>query len=208
MISIIDYDAGNIHSVSQAVRYLGEDPVLTSDRDGILRSSHVILPGVGSFGHAMRSLEERGLVPVIREAVAEGIPFLGICLGMQVLFEESEESPGVRGLGLLPGRNLRFPEKEGFKIPHMGWNTLEYGKEGKLFEGIGTDPAVYFVHSYYVSSDDPGVVTARCTYTAAAGVSVEKGLLFECQCHAEKSGRTGLAILRNFLKTGKEVASC
>ena len=150
MIAIIDYDAGNIKSVEKAVMSLGETAAITRDRDRILNADKVILPGVGAFGDAMEKLRGYGLEEVIQRVVAQKTPFLGICLGLQLLFESSEESPGVKGLGILPGRILRLPEEEGLKSPHIGWNSLKFPNRGRLFQGISEDAYVYFVHSYYL----------------------------------------------------------
>lgn len=160
MTAIIDYDAGNIKSVEKALLYLGEEAVITREQEVIRTADRVILPGVGAFGTAMEKLRSYGLEQVIQEVTAEGIPFLGICLGLQLLFESSEESEGVRGLGILPGQILRLPEEEGVKIPHIGWNSLKFPNKGRLFEGISEDAYVYFVHSYYLKAEDEGIVTA------------------------------------------------
>ena len=149
MIAIIDYDAGNIKSVEKALILLGEEPVITRDRETILKADKVILPGVGAFGDAMHNLRKYGLDKVIHEVVKRQIPLLGICLGLQLLFERSDETPGVEGLGVLKGEILRIPEQEGLKIPHMGWNSLKLQNNGRLFQGLEEDPYVYFVHSYY-----------------------------------------------------------
>lgn len=204
MIAIIDYDAGNMKSVEKALVSLGEEPVLTRNAGDILGADGIILPGVGAFGDAMEKLRAFGLVEAIREAVARKIPFLGICLGLQLLFEGSEESPGVEGLKLLEGRIVRLPAKDGLRIPHIGWNSLAFPKSGRLFTGIGGEPYVYFVHSYYLQAKDEGIVTAVTEYGAAIHASVEKDNLFACQFHPEKSSATGLKILRNFIAVVRE----
>ena len=198
MVAIIDYDAGNIRSVEKAVRYLGKEVTVTSEPEEILAADRVILPGVGAFGDAMKRLHAMGLVEVIRQAADRGTPFLGICLGLQLLFEKSEESPGVAGLGLLRGEILRLPELPGLKVPHIGWNSLKYPNPGRLFRGIPEDSYVYFVHSYYLKAQDEGIVTATTEYGTLVHASVESGNLFACQFHPEKSSATGLRILRNF----------
>ena len=197
--AIIDYDAGNIRSVEKAVRYLGKDAVVTADRETILSADRVILPGVGAFGDAMNRLRALGLVEVIRQTVERRTPFLGICLGLQLLFERSEESPGVPGLGLLKGEILRLPDIPGLKVPHIGWNSLEYPNPGRLFRGIAQDSFVYFVHSYYLKAQEESIVTATTRYGTLVHASVEKDNLFACQFHPEKSSETGLTILENFL---------
>ena len=199
MVAIIDYDAGNIRSVEKAIRYLGKEVTVTSDPDKILAADRVILPGVGAFGDAMKRLHAMGLVEVIRQVAERGTPFLGICLGLQLLFEKSEESPGVAGLGLLQGEILRLPELPGLKVPHIGWNSLKYPNPGRLFRGIPEDSYVYFVHSYYLRAQDEGIVTATTEYGTLVHASVESGNLFACQFHPEKSSETGLTILENFL---------
>ena len=199
MVAIIDYDAGNIRSVEKAVRYLGKEVTVTSEPEEILAADRVILPGVGAFGDAMKRLHAMGLVEVIRQAADRGTPFLGICLGLQLLFEKSEESPGVPGLGLLQGEILRLPELPGLKVPHIGWNSLKYPNPGRLFRGIPEDSYVYFVHSYYLKAQDEGIVTATTEYGTLVHASVESGNLFACHFHPEKSSETGLTILENFL---------
>lgn len=199
MIAIIDYDAGNIKSVEKALQYLGEEAVITRDAGEILMADKVILPGVGAFGDAMEKLNRYGLVPVIHEVVEKGIPFLGICLGLQLMFESSEEAPGVEGLGLLKGKIVRIPEGEGLKVPHMGWNSLSFPKEGRLFAGIPENSYVYFVHSYYLQAEED-IVTATAEYGVTIHASVEKGNVFACQFHPEKSSHTGLTILKNFVE--------
>ena len=199
MIAIIDYDAGNIKSVEKALQYLGEEAVITRDAGEILMADKVILPGVGAFGDAMEKLNRYGLVPVIHEVVEKGIPFLGICLGLQLMFESSEEAPGVEGLGLLKGKIARIPEGDGLKVPHMGWNSLSFPKEGRLFAGIPENSYVYFVHSYYLQAEED-IVTATAEYGVTIHASVEKGNVFACQFHPEKSSHTGLTILKNFVE--------
>ena len=199
MTAIIDYDAGNLGSVEKALRYLGDNPVITRDREEILKADRVILPGVGAFGDAMRLLNQYGLPDTIRQAVSQGTPFLVICLGQQLLCEESAESPGVKGLSILPGRILRIPAAPGLKIPHMGWNSLDIAPGARLFQGIPQGAYVYFVHSYYLEAEDEAVVAARTEYGVSIHAAVERGNVFACQFHPEKSGSTGLAILKNFL---------
>ena len=198
MIAIIDYDAGNIKSVEKALDALGETSVVTSDLKTILAADRVILPGVGAFGSAMANIRERGLEEVIREVCARNTPFLGICLGLQLMFEESEEDPGVKGLCLLPGKIRRIPEGPGIKIPHMGWNSLDVTPGSRLFAGLPEEPFVYFVHSYYLEAADPADVAARTTYSCEIHAAVEHGNIFACQFHPEKSSETGLHILKNF----------
>lgn len=198
MVAIIDYDAGNIKSVEKAVISLGEAAVITRDREEILGADRVILPGVGAFGDAMDKLRSYGLEEVLHEVVKRGTPFLGICLGLQLLFETSEESPDVRGLGILKGKICRIPDK-GLKVPHIGWNSLDFPNKGRLFEGIAEGAYVYFVHSYYLQAQEPEIVTAAAEYAVHIHASVEKGNVFACQFHPEKSSEVGLRILKNFL---------
>ncbi len=200
MIAIIDYDAGNLKSVEKALLSLGQETVVTRDREELLDADKVILPGVGNFGDAMQKLRTYGLEPVIRELVKRRIPFLGICLGLQLLFEESEEAPGVPGLGILKGKILRIPEGAGLKIPHIGWNSLKLENQGRLFEGLGDEPYVYFVHSYYLKAEDEAIVKAVTEYGTRIHASVEQDNVFACQFHPEKSSGTGLRILENFSK--------
>ena len=180
MIAIIDYDAGNIKSVEKALKYLGEEAVITRDREEILSADKVILPGVGAFGDA--------------------IPLLGICLGLQLLFERSDETPGVEGLGILKGEILRIPDCPGLKIPHMGWNSLKLQNDGRLFKDLPEEPYVYFVHSYYLKAADESIVKATTEYSTHIHAAVEQGNVFACQFHPEKSSDTGLQILKNFVE--------
>ena len=203
MVAIIDYDAGNIKSVEKALHYLGEEAVITRDRDTILGADRVILPGVGAFGDAMEKLRTYELDKVIQEVVAQNTPFLGICLGLQLLFESSEESEGVEGLGILKGKVVRLPEENNLKIPHIGWNSLKYPNPGRLFAGIAEDSYVYFVHSYYLQAKDPSIVTATTEYGTLIHASVEQGNVFACQFHPEKSSKVGMQILKNFLTISK-----
>ena len=200
MVSIIDYGAGNIKSVENAVRYLGHDVVLTRDPEVLLSSDHCILPGVGAFGVAMERLEHYGLDEGIREIVKREIPLLGICLGLQLLFESSEESPGAEGLGILKGRILRIPDTDGRKVPQIGWNDLSYPAQGRLFQGLPEGTYVYFVHSYYLRAEDPSIVTARTEYGVSIDAAVESGSVMACQFHPEKSESAGMRILENFLR--------
>lgn len=204
MIAIIDYDAGNIKSVEKALAALSAETMVTRDAEIILRADKVILPGVGSFRDAMEKLHRYGLVSVIRQVIDRGTPFLGICLGLQLLFESSEESPGVAGLGILEGKILRIPEQDDLKVPHIGWNSLRFPNKGRLFSGILEEPYVYFVHSYYLEAKDAGIVTAVSEYGVQIHASVECGNVFACQFHPEKSSDTGLSILRNFVNLERE----
>lgn len=198
MIAIIDYDAGNLKSVEKALLFLGQDCVVTRDAQQILQADKVILPGVGAFGDAMDKLHRFGLVEVIKKVTSQGTPFLGICLGLQLLFRSSEESPGVEGLGVLDGEIVAIPPKENFKIPHMGWNSIQFKERARLFAGIPQDSYVYFVHSYYLRAADEADVAAVTDYIVPIHASVEHGNIFACQFHPEKSGDIGLQILKNF----------
>lgn len=200
MIAIIDYDAGNIRSVEKALTFLGECPLITREPAEILGADGVILPGVGAFGDAMQKLQAYGLDEVVRTCVDRNMPFLGICLGLQLLFEGSEESPGVEGLHILDGRIVKIPSEGGLKVPHIGWNSLQFPNRGRLFENISENPYVYFVHSFYLQAADESIVTATADYGVQIHASVEKGNLFACQFHPEKSSDVGMQILTNFIK--------
>ena len=200
MIAILDYDAGNLKSVEKALSFLGEKSVITRDRREVAAADKVILPGVGSFGAAMEQLKKYDIDQMLEEARAEKKPILGICLGLQLLFDGSSESQGVEGLHLLSGDILRIPDKEGLKIPHIGWNSLELRNHGRLFQGIKGSPYVYFVHSYYLKARDEEIVKAVTQYSANIHASVEKENIFACQFHPEKSSGVGLRILANFAK--------
>ena len=199
MIAIIDYDAGNIKSVEKALQYLKQDVVLTRNREEIMTADHVILPGVGSFGDAMEKLRGYDLEEVIHEYVATGKPFLGICLGLQLLFDASDESPGVKGLGLLKGRITKIPEGEGRKVPQIGWNDITIQPGSKLFAGIPDHSYVYFVHSYFLEAEDRREVAATTEYGVRIDAAVEAGNVYACQFHPEKSSGVGLTILKNFI---------
>ena len=198
MISIIDYGAGNLQSVEKALRHIGCDCQVTADPAALLASEAAVLPGVGSFGDAMNQLRSRGLERPIHDFVDSGKPFLGICLGLQILFESSQESPGAAGLGLLKGKILHLPRESGLKIPHIGWNSLALKEGESLFAGLPQESYVYFVHSYYLRAEED-VVTATAEYGTVIHAAVRKGNLMACQFHPEKSGRVGLQILRNFV---------
>lgn len=196
MVAIIDYGAGNLHSVKNALDFLGAESVITSDRDEILGAKSVILPGVGSFGDAMRSLNEKELTDVIKLAAKSGKPFLGICLGLQLLFERSEETPGIDGIGIFKGSVVKIPDC-GLKIPHMGWNNVILTKQSRILPD--NNPFVYFVHSYYINADNSDIVSAYTEYGTRLDVAVEHDNIFATQFHPEKSGDTGMQILKRFL---------
>ncbi len=198
MIAIVDYGAGNIKSVEKAFDFLGAKTILTADSDIILNSDKVVLPGVGAFGDAMELLGGSGLSGTIREVVKNQIPLLGICLGMQMMFEKSEEGVGASGLGIFRGEIKRFKEKEGYKIPHIGWNEIKINKDSRLFNGINENSFVYFVHSYYLDAFDKNIVAATCDYINTFDAAIESKNTFACQFHPEKSGSVGLKILKNF----------
>ncbi len=200
MIAILDYDAGNLKSVEKALAFLGEGSVITRERKEVKKAEKLILPGVGSFGFAMEQLKKYEIDKMLQEAAAEGKPLLGICLGLQLMFDGSEESEGIEGLHLFEGEIVRIPDCAGLKIPHIGWNSLELRNDGRLFEGIGKEPYVYFVHSYYLKAKEERIVTASTEYGVTIHASVEWGNLFACQFHPEKSSGAGLKMLSNFAK--------
>lgn len=200
MIAIVDYDAGNIKSVEKALQFLGEEPVVTRDKETLLQADKVIVPGVGAFGDAMGKMRQYGLVEVLREIADKGTPILGICLGLQLFFKSSEETPGVEGLGLLPGKIIRIPDKEGFKIPHMGWNSIQINPASRLLKGIEEGAYVYFVHSYYLQAENEADVAATTDYVVNIHAAAEHDNIFATQFHPEKSGEIGLQILKNFIE--------
>ena len=200
IIAIVDYDAGNIKSVEKALQFLGQEPVVTRDKETLLQAEKVIVPGVGAFGDAMGKMHQYGLVEVLREIAAKGTPLLGICLGLQLFFESSEETPGVEGLGLLPGKIVRIPDKEGFKIPHMGWNSIQINPASRLLKGIEEGAYVYFVHSYYLQAENEADVAATTDYVVNIHAAAEHENIFATQFHPEKSGEIGLRILKNFIE--------
>lgn len=199
MIAIIDYDAGNIKSVEKALEFIGEEFVLTRDRDTILNADRAILPGVGCFKDAMEKIHQYGLYDVIKTFVSSGKPFLGICLGLQLLFESSEESVGVKGLSILPGKCVRIPDTNGLKVPEIGWNSIDINPSSKLFKGINNGSYVYFVHSYYLIADHVEDVAATCEYGVHIHAAVEHDNVYACQFHPEKSSDVGLQIIKNFV---------
>lgn len=198
MIAIIDYGAGNIQSVSKALAHIGCEAFITRDKDKILKADGAVLPGVGSFGDTIDTMTEYGIKDTVIEYTKSGKPFLGICLGLQLLFPKSEESPDAEGLGIFDGSITKIPSGEGLKIPHIGWNSLDIKKNDGLFKGIGKNPYVYFVHSYFLNASDKSIVSAQTEYGVTIDAAVEKGNVYATQFHPEKSGETGLKILRNF----------
>ena len=198
MIAIIDYGAGNLHSVKNALDFLGAENIISNKSEEILGADKIILPGVGAFGHAMDALKKSGMDKTVKEAVKQNKPLLGICLGLQLMFEESEEAPGIEGLGLFKGKIVKIPDT-GLKIPHMGWNSLSGHEKSRLLGNLGDNPYVYFVHSYYLTTPEEEVVSAYTNYGAQLGVAVERGNVFATQFHPEKSGDVGMKILENFI---------
>jgi glutamine amidotransferase len=196
VVAVLDYGIGNLRSAEKALQHVGADATLTADPDRVAAADAVVLPGVGAFGPCVRALVDRGLDVVARRAVADGVPFLGICVGMQVLYESSEESPGVPGLGLLPGTVRRLPD--GVKHPQMQWNVLDVSGPDPLFDGLGASPWMYFVHSFAVEMT--GDVVATCDYGGPVAAAARRGSVRAVQFHPEKSGRPGLDLLANFVR--------
>lgn len=199
MIAVIDYGAGNLQSVAKAFHYIGCDVKVTADKEELKEASAAILPGVGAFGDSMRCLNQSGMVQPALDFIESGKPFLGICLGLQLLFEGSEEDPGISGLGVLKGKICKIPEKDQLKVPHIGWNSLSIRKSEGIFQDLEKNPYVYFVHSYYLHAEGRDVVSATTEYGVQIDAAVQKGNLFATQFHPEKSGRTGLKMLKNFI---------
>jgi len=199
MIAVIDYGAGNLQSVVKAFNFIGCDVFVAADKDELRNADAVVLPGVGAFGDSMNCLKSSHFVNPVLDFIESGKPFLGICLGLQLLFEESEESPGVSGLGVLKGKILKIPAETGLKIPHVGWNSLNLKSHDVLFQGVEPNPYVYFVHSYYLKAERSELVSSTTTYGVEIDASVQHGNLFATQFHPEKSGKTGLQMLRNFV---------
>ena len=204
MLAIINYGAGNLRSVQKACEYVGEKAVITDNREEILNADRVILPGVGSFGSCIESIRKANLFDCIRQVTESGTPFLGICLGLQLLFEASDESPDAKGLGILKGRCVKIPQSDGVKIPHIGWNSITFPNPSPLFTGIEDGSFVYFVHSYYMQQNDKSVITAVCDYSASLQVALSRGNIHATQFHPEKSGDVGLKILKNFIDLRRE----
>ncbi len=202
MIAIIDYGAGNLQSVKKALDFIGAENIITDDPKQINACDKILLPGVGSFGDAVASMNEKGLAPTIKENALSGKPFFGICLGLQLLFEESEETSGVQGLGIFKGKIKKFPADSGLKIPHIGWNSLEIKQSDTLFKGVAENSYVYFVHSYYLEAQDESIVATKTNYGIDFHSAVGRGNVFATQFHPEKSGEVGLQILRNFAGMG------
>ncbi len=202
MIAVVDYRRGNLRSVQKALERMGGNAVVTGDPTVIKDAKAVVLPGVGAFGDCLRNLEELKLVNPVLDSIESGKPFLGICLGLQLLFEESEEFGRTPGLGVIKGKVVRFRDMNGLKIPHMGWNSIEKAKPNPLLEGVNDGSYFYFVHSYYVVPDEEEVVATRTTYGPVTFVSmIQKGNLWASQFHPEKSQKVGLKVFKNFIET-------
>lgn len=199
MVAIIDYGAGNLQSVKKALDFIGAKSIITADENEINAASHIILPGVGSFGDAMHSIREKGLENVIKKSADGSKYFLGICLGLQLLFESSEESPGVEGLGIFKGKIVTIPKDNGLKVPHIGWNSVSLKQTDGIFENLRDNSYFYFVHSYYLKDADEKVVAGTTEYGVPIQCAVQQGRVSATQFHPEKSSEAGLTILRNFV---------
>ena len=201
-VALIDYGAGNLRSVANALNELGITPQVVAEPSGLEGTTHLVLPGVGSFGDCMARLEERGLAAALRERILAGTPYLGICLGYQILFEDSEETPGVSGLGILAGRVKRFQDQPGLKVPHMGWNSVvPRVPESGFWQGLGSEPYFYYVHSYFPAPTDDSVIAAETTYGADTfAAAIQTGKILAAQFHPEKSQDAGQRLLRNFFE--------
>ncbi len=204
MVAVVDYDAGNVKSVEKALDKLGAEHVLTSDPEVIKNADSCILPGVGNFGDCMDKLRSAGLDKAVKDFAASGKCFLGICVGLQLLFDESEESPGVNGLGILKGKVKKFTSTDELKVPQIGWNNV-FNVKGRLFEGIDENTYFYFVHSFYLDAADKNIVTSTTSYGTVYDSSIESGNVFATQFHPEKSSDAGLKVLTNFLKIAGEL---
>lgn len=202
-IAVIDYGSGNLRSVEKALQKAGAEPVRCAEAGQVDGCAAIVLPGVGSFGDCARSLDERGLAPLLREWLAADRPYLGICLGYQILFESSEESPEARGLGHWPGRVVKFAEAPGRKVPHMGWNSLSWANPDPMFADLPDNPHVFFVHSYHPAPADESLVTAWCDYGLPFAAAAARGRVHGVQFHPEKSQKTGLHILENFVRNAR-----
>lgn len=199
MVAIIDYGAGNLQSVKKALDFIGAESKITDNKDEINAASHIILPGVGSFANAMSCIRERGLEETIKKSADGSKHFLGICLGLQLLFESSEESPGIKGLGVFKGDIVTIPKDNGLKVPHIGWNSVKLNQTNGIFEGIKDESYFYFVHSYYLKNADEDIVAGTTEYGVPIQCAVQNGRVCATQFHPEKSSEVGLALLKNFV---------
>ena len=199
MVAIIDYGAGNLQSVKKALDFIGAESKITDNKDEINAASHIILPGVGSFADAMSCIRERGLEETIKKSANGSKHFLGICLGLQLLFESSEESPGVKGLGVFKGDIVTIPKDNGLKVTHIGWNSVKLNQTNGIFEGIKDESYFYFVHSYYLKNADEDIVAGTTEYGVPIQCAVQNGRVCATQFHPEKSSEVGLALLKNFV---------
>lgn len=199
MVAIIDYGAGNLQSVKKALDFIGCESEITANKNKIEAASHIILPGVGSFGDAMNSIRGRGLEETIKRAASGKKKFLGICLGLQLLFEKSEESPQTEGLGIFEGSIVTIPKDRGLKVPHMGWNSVSLKQKCGIFRGISDQSYFYFVHSYYLKDAPSDIVASTTDYGVKIECAVQKGSVCATQFHPEKSGKAGLQLLKNFV---------